>query len=90
MIAPTFMRGFSDAYGSWKIICARLRKRLSAAPLSVLDLLAVEAHRAVGGPVQAEHGAAGGGLAGARLADQGQRLAARDLEADAVDGMQHV
>ena len=32
MIEPTVLRGFSDAYGSWKIICiSRRRSRSSAA-----------------------------------------------------------
>ena len=31
MIEPTVLRGFSDEYGSWKIICMSRRSGLSSA-----------------------------------------------------------
>ena len=37
MIAPTDMRGFSDAYGSWKIICILRRMRRRSPPLSFVS-----------------------------------------------------
>ena len=54
--------------------------------VEVGDLLALEAHRARGRVHQAQHQPAGGRLAAAGFADQRQRLAAGDLEADVVDG----
>ena len=35
MIVPTVLRGFSDEYGSWKIICISRRRSFSRAPLAV-------------------------------------------------------
>ena len=46
MIVPTVLRGFSDEYGSWKIICISRRSGLSCAPRSVRDVLALELDRA--------------------------------------------
>ena len=54
--------------------------------VEVCDLLALEAHRAPGGIHQAQDQASGGRLAAAGFADQRQRLAAGDLEADVLDG----
>ena len=39
MITPTVRRGFSDEYGSWKIICISRRSGLSCARVSVGNLL---------------------------------------------------
>ena len=36
MIDPTVFRGFSDAYGSWKIICMSRRSARSSSPLSAV------------------------------------------------------
>ncbi len=36
MIEPIVFRGFSDAYGSWKIICMSRRSSRSSLPLSVV------------------------------------------------------
>ena len=38
MLSPIGVRGSSDAYGSWKMICIRRRYGLSAAPLSCGDV----------------------------------------------------
>ena len=38
MIAPTVLRGFSDEYGSWKIICISRRSGFSCAALDVRDV----------------------------------------------------
>ena len=54
--------------------------------VEVCDLLALEAHRARRRVHQAQHQASGGRLAAAGFADQRQRLAARDLETDVLDG----
>src|SRR5215218_7076315 len=51
------------------------------------DVLAVEDHLALGRLVEAQNRAADRRLAAARLADQAERLAAADLERDAVDGL---
>ena len=46
---PTVLRGFSDAYGSWKIICMSRRSSRSSPPLQLGDVVAVELDRALGG-----------------------------------------
>ena len=50
MIEPTVRRGFSDEYGSWKIICISRRSGRSSAARELRDVAAVEARsrRAVG------------------------------------------
>ena len=48
MIAPTRLRGFSDEYGSWKIIWISRRSWRICLPLQVGDVLAVELDRALG------------------------------------------
>ena len=53
---------------------------------AAIDLLAVKRHRTGGGGVDADDGAADGGLAGAGFAHQPERLALKDVEGDAVDG----
>ena len=82
---PPRRRGLSDAYGSWKTICMRLRCGRIAPRPRVRDVLAVEPDRARGRLDQAQHQLADGRLAAAGFADQAQRLAAVDREADAVD-----
>ena len=76
-IAPTVMRGFSDAYGSWKMICmSRASARSSSLP-SAVTFLPFEPDLARGRLDQAQDAAPGGALAAARFADQAQRLAGR-------------
>ena len=87
MIEPTVLRGFSDEYGSWKIICISRRSSISCLALDVGDLLALELDRAAGRVEQPQQQAAGGRLAAAGLADEAERLAALDVERDAVDGV---
>src|SRR6266404_9911689 len=53
------------------------------------QILALEADAAGRRPVQAEHGARHRGLAAAALADQAERLARRQRQADAVDRAHH-
>ncbi len=48
-ISATRMRGLSDAYGSWKMICAWRRRARSSARLSAAQILAVEHDLAGGG-----------------------------------------
>ena len=48
MIVPTVCRGFSDEYGSWKIIWMSRRSGRSALRSSVRDVLALEDDRAAG------------------------------------------
>ena len=45
-IWPTLLRGFSDEYGSWKMICISRRSGRSARWREARDVLAVEADRA--------------------------------------------
>ena len=47
-IAPTRLRGFSEAYGSWKTICISRRSRPQLAPASAVMSRAVELDRAGG------------------------------------------
>src|SRR5450759_436801 len=49
------------------------------------QVAALVEHAAGGGPDELQDSAPGGALAAAALADQAQRLAAADLEVDAVD-----
>ena len=85
MIDPTVLRGFSDAYGSWKTICMSRRSARSSSPLIRVMSLAVEPDLAVGGVEQPHRHARERALAAAGLADQTERLARIDLEVDAVD-----
>ena len=48
--------------------------------------MTVDADLPAGGGIQAQDRAPGGGLAAAALADQAQRLAALDVEGDAIHG----
>ena len=85
MIEPTVIRGSSDEYGSWKMICIRRR---SFAQLVLVDrgkVETVEADRSGGWFTQPDDCAPGGALAASRLAHETERLAAADLEADVVD-----
>ena len=85
MLSPIGVRGSSDAYGSWKMICIRRRYGLSAAPFSAAMSTAVERDRAGRRVDEAEQQPPDRRLAAAGLADEAERLAAPDREADAVD-----
>ena len=86
-MSRTRMRGLRLENGSWNTTCMRRRSGRRVAGREVVDAAAVE-HDLSGGDVeQPQHGAADRGLAAAGLADQRQRLAALDVERDAVDGM---
>ena len=85
MIAPTVMRGLSEAYGSWKMICMSRRSARSSSRVERRDVLALEPDLARGRLDQAQDAAAGRRLAAARFADQAQRLARGEVEAHAVD-----
>ena len=74
-IVPTVCRGFSDEYGSWKIICMSRRSGRSCALRQVGDVAALEVIRPAGRLQQPDEQPAGGGLAAARLAHQAERLA---------------
>ena len=82
-VARPCRRGFSDEIGSWKIICIRGRTLRSSSPASVVSSLPVELRRcptSVGGSCMI--GPPGRRLAAARLADEPERLAFDDVEAD--------
>ena len=87
MIAPTECRGFSEVYGSWKIIWISRRSGLSCARADRGDVAAVEVDRAAGRLVEPGDQATGRRLAAAGLAHQAERAALRHLEGDAVDGL---
>ena len=87
MMSPIVMRLFRLAYGSWKIICMRLRCCAQAAALEVGEVAALVEHAAGGGPDELQDGAPGGALAAAALAHEAERLAALDVEREAVHGV---
>ena len=79
-VAPIVMRGLSAPDGSWNTSCRRRRSWRSAAAGDGRRVLAVEAHRAVRRRLQADQRAAERRFAAAALADQAERLAARDRD----------
>ena len=85
MMKPTRLRGFSEAYGSWKIIIiSRRTGRISARESLVMS----RPSKTIAAACRLEqlHDAAGERrLAAARLADDAERLARLESEADAVD-----
>ena len=85
MIEPTVRRGFSDEYGSWKIICISRRSGLSSFVLRSAISRPSNLTEPEVGSQQPEQQPRGGRLAAARLADDAERLAALDVEGDAVD-----
>ena len=87
MIEPTVIRGSSDPYGSWKMICMRRRIRRNSFALQATEVDAVETDRALRRLAQADHRPPGRALAAAGLADQPERLALAYLEADPVHGL---
>ena len=78
MLSPIGVRGSSDAYGSWKMICIRRRYGFSAAPSSAGDVRRRRTGSAGRRLDEAEQQPADGRLAAARLADEAERLAAAD------------
>ena len=85
-ISLTVMRGFSDAYGSWKTIWISRRTGRIGAAVERGDVAAVEDDRARGRLDQPDDRPAERRLAAARLADDAEGLALRDGQIDAVDG----
>ena len=73
---PTVFRGFSDEYGSWKIICISRRSGRSCALREARDVLALEPDRPGGRVEEAEDQPSSRRLAAAGLADDPERLAA--------------
>ena len=84
-IAPTVWRGFSDEYGSWKIIWMSRRSGRILPCRQVRDVVALEHDLAAGRLEQPGDQPTGGGLAAPRLADQAEGLARAHGEVDAVD-----
>ena len=84
-LKPTRLRGFSDAYGSWKIICISRRNGRSSFRDSCVMSAPSNIDRPARRLVEAHEQAAEGRLAAARLADHAERLAPAHLERDAVD-----
>ncbi len=80
------MRGFSDAYGSWKTIWISRRTGRIGAAVERGDVPAVEDDRAGGRLEQLDDRPAERRLAAARLTDDTERLAPLDRQIDAVDG----
>ncbi len=86
MLSPMGVRGSSDAYGSWKMICIRRRYGRRSAPLSCVMSVPSNMMEPAGGVDEPQQQPADGGLAAARFAHQAERLAAPDDEVDAVHG----
>ena len=78
MLSPMGVRGSSDAYGSWKMICIRRRYGRSAPPLSCVMSLPSKRIWPLVGSMRRRMQPADGGLAAARLAHQAERLALPD------------
>jgi hypothetical protein len=85
MIAPTVMRGFSDANGSWKMICMSRRRRACRALSSAVTSLPSNQTSPDGRLDEAQDATAGRGLAAARFPDEPQRFSRREVEAHPVD-----
>ena len=85
-MSRTVMRGFSDAYGSWKTICSSRRTGRIWPALEVRDVAALEDDLPGRRLEQLDDRAAERRLAAAGLADDTERLAAVTVEVDAVDG----
>ncbi len=81
------IRGFRLATGSWKMTCMRRRIFLRSSPLRLKTSWPSNRAWPSVGVLQTEEGPSERGLAAAGLADQPEDLAATDLEADAVDGL---
>ena len=78
-------RGFSDEIGSWNTICIRVRAaRICFAPSAVRSVPSKHTDPRRGRELHDRP--TGGGLAAAGLADDAERLAAQDVEADPGDG----
>ena len=89
---PTVNSGLSEVIGSWKIIAISLPRTCAQRALGVgHQRLALPAHVAAGdlsGQLDQAHQRLGGdALAGAALADEAERLAASDGEADVAHGV---
>ena len=80
MLAPTLIRGSSEATGSWNTICTG-----RALPL-VGHVTAVEQDPSGGQRREPDRGPGQRRLAGTRLADQADDLALADLQVDVLDG----
>ena len=89
MISPTVMRGLSDAYGSWKTICMRAAQRRMRRGRAAESGRRRRTRRwpAVGSMQAQQTARPSVVLPQPLLADEAERLAARDREADAVDGL---
>ena len=81
------MRGLREETGSWKMICiSRLNARSSEVPIEFTSA-SLEPDLSRRRLDETENRAPGGRLAAPRLADDAQRLAARDVEGDVADGL---
>jgi len=85
MMAPTVMRGLSEANGSWKMICMSRRSAWNAAGSSAVTLRPANQISPALGSISRRMQRPGGGFSRAGLADQPERLARREVEAHAID-----
>ena len=84
-IAPTRIRGSSDAYGSWNTSCRSLRSLRTCLDERAAQVVAVEDDAPGGRLLQRHHHPADRRLAAAGLSDQAERLSDPDLDADVRD-----
>ncbi len=86
-ICPTVLRGFSDEYGSWKIIC--ISRRSGRSERCEMREMSLPSKRIVPlvGSRRRSISLRGRRLAAARLADDAERLAAADGQRDVLDGV---
>ena len=87
MIEPTVIRGSSDPYGSWKMICIRRRILRRASDLSVPRSMPSKRTVPEVASRRRINRAARRALAATGLADESEGLALAHLEGDAVDGL---
>ena len=90
MMSAAVIRAFSEAYGSWNTICTRRRNFSRSLPRRLNGSMPSNAHRARVGALQHQQCPCQRGLSAAGLADQAERLTARQVEGDAVERVQPV
>ena len=84
-IAPTRMRGLSDEYGSWKTICMSRRASRSSSRDNARTSRPSNTISPDGRLNQPQDAPAGRRLPASGFADETERLAAIDREADVLD-----
>ena len=87
MMSPTVIRGFSEVYGSWKIIWMSRRMAFRLRPSGLGEVAAEDLDRPGRRRLEPDHQAGQCRLAATGFADDTEGLAAPDRQVDAVDGL---